>query len=1250
MRRGLLLFAAFAALVVLTLVSLPYWLPWVARPVAERYGATFGSYERIGYSRFLLREVRVQRPQVSVFVEQVEADTPVLWAWRHFRRVPSEITATRWSVDVPRRRAPTAAAPIRRAGWRRLQGTLQRVAGGLDRWLRHAAVGPGVVRWARGEVSVDRATWHSGLSVQGLRYRSLLADTASLRFRADGEMELTVQNAAAEAELSLATHAAEVSGQLRWAGQTASIAAEFPPDGWQPARAVVDAAKVQLPAEHARLQGYGDVTGAARLAWTGETLELTVDLAAAPLAGRDLPALALKLAADADRRDRVRVTELEARIPGGEARLSAPVLLDRQGQLHGEPAELRYRFDLGSQPWVDARGVLTGRAILHPRGRSTPDVAFSVQGSNLRLRDVSLREVRARGDLQWPWLRVQQLNVLGPAGEKLVGRVEVDLVTRAVAHASVSGALSGQTVTRWLPPALAFDLAQVEGQAKGPLARLEHDGAVTLRNVRWSRTRLDQLHGTWRGVGAAVTAAELTATAADALIRAEGGLDGSSALRLKQFQWTNGGQPVLALKEPATITFRPAFAIEGLHLVGPEAAVDARLAWGAAGRIDVAVRGLRSEVLRPFFWPDPGEAEPGGSPGSAGTPFPGGTAWKIGSWALTGSWAEGPMTFSSAGELTAQLPDQRVATIRASMRGDTQGVWLEALHGLESGNPVVNASGRLPVVITPWVGAAEGRTGLSRWFELSPKGPLAFEAVTVPNAAFWRQIGAITGVELEAPALTARVEGSWQEPRGRVDFQLGRAAMDPKRFPRPLPTVENVALALVGTGAGLELNRLAFTVEGQAVRASGRLALGGTEWARLWREPGRILRERGEFSLQVPEAQVAMFSRFLPAALAPAGKLEADLRFAAGQFAGAVRLREAASRPLGPLGVLQQVNADVAFRGRRILLERVAATSGGQPVTLTGEVELPVARWMSGVAAQPRYNIVLRGQNVPFVRQAGLLIRGDLDLGLRSNAEGAAAISGRVELRDSLFLTDIRSYLPRGAAASPARRPPYFSVDTPPLDRWALDVTVTGSRFLRVRMPVFSGIASTRIHLGGTLGEPRAIGDATIDEGAVLMPFTTFEVQQGAIRLTEESPYEPTVFLRGTGRHYGYDLTMEISGKASTPNITFSSSPALDPDQVLVMVTTGAAPSNEVTTSLTRRAVQIGAFFGQSLLGSLTGAGGEPGRLSVESGERISRQGRETYSIEYKLNGRWSVTGEYDEFDEYNAGFKWRVAPRKGRK
>jgi translocation and assembly module TamB len=379
-----------------------------------------------------------------------------------------------------------------------------------------------------------------------------------------------------------------------------------------------------------------------------------------------------------------------------------------------------------------------------------------------------------------------------------------------------------------------------------------------------------------------------------------------------------------------------------------------------------------------------------------------------------------------------------------------------------------------------------------------------------------------------------------------------------------------------------------------------------------------------------------VFSRFLPAVLAPKGQFQADLHYKGGGFEGFVKLRDSASRPLGPLGVLQEINADVALSGRKLVLRGVTARSGGQPVKLSGTVDLPEN-------AEPRFDLSLQGENLPFVRQTGLLLRGDLDLKLQTPAGAPPRLSGTVRLRDSLFLTDVRAFIPKGGGTNPARRPPYFAIETTPVNTWTLAIDVSGDHFMRLRTPVFTGNASAHFRLSGTLGEPRAIGEINIDDGNIRMPFANFEVTQGAVRLTEADPFEPAVYLRATGRRYGYDLNMEIEGGASQPNVTFTSSPAMDSEQLLLMVMTGAAPNKEITNSATQRFANIGYFLGQSLLGSLGSEAADADRLMIASGEKISRQGKETYDIEYKLTDRWTVTGERNEFDEYNAGVKWRV-------
>jgi translocation and assembly module TamB len=351
---------------------------------------------------------------------------------------------------------------------------------------------------------------------------------------------------------------------------------------------------------------------------------------------------------------------------------------------------------------------------------------------------------------------------------------------------------------------------------------------------------------------------------------------------------------------------------------------------------------------------------------------------------------------------------------------------------------------------------------------------------------------------------------------------------------------------------------------------------------------------------------------------------------------------------LGPLGVLQEVNAEVALVGRRMELRSVTAQSGGQTVTLSGSVALPdvaattrapATTGSAVVADELRFDVALKGENLPFVRQTGMLVRGDLDLKLTSPAGEAPRIAGTVRLRESLFLSDLRALRP-GGARKKSRVPPYFAVEVAPYDAWQLDVTVQGERFLKLRTALFNGVASARFQLSGTLGDPEARGEATIDEGHVKLPFATFEVQEGRVSLAPEQGIEPQVWLVGTVRRLSHDLRLEASGPASAPHLVFSSSPPLESGQVLLMVMTGESPHEGVTYTDRQRMARLGTFLGQSLVASL-GSESEAGeRLSLSIGENVSRQGRETYGIEYRLSELWSHVGEYDEYDEFHAGLK----------
>ena len=1202
--------ACLLAAIIALLAALPWWLAPVLRRVGRSRGADFGAYERVGYNRFALRDVAVRQPGVRVTVSRVEADTPLLWLWRHWTGRPDEILAERWTVDVePRNDNAVAPAASTESGWVPLRATLLRIVAGLDRWLPRARAGAGTVRWPGGGFAVASATWTGRtLAVEDLASGPLKA-RATLTFSAGPETpRITARMIEANGTAVLESRGANVTGQVTLWEQRAMLSAHFGESGWLPPEATLQADGWKMPGARLNLGDlYATVAGHGRIGWRDGRFE--VDLAAngEPAAGKPAPPLEVTLRGHGDAQA-LTVDALHAALPGFTAHLSEPVTVDRQGRLQQGTARFTVHADLAKQPWFTAKGTVSGEAALVAGVAQSPVVDFNLEVNDLAAGGIALSAASAKGRFDWPRVEIAAGTITMPGGETVAWRGAWDFRIMEILDATVSGQLRRATLARWLPGLPEFDSVSIKAQLSGPFASLTHTGSARAGGATWPGLNPLALAVTWRGHGGTIEDFAADATAGTTMISASGAATGA-ALRLSALTLARGGATHLKLTAPATVRWSPAFQVDGLQLAG-DGDARASVTWGETGRIKVAMHSVLSAWFEEL------------------APLPG-PAWQVNSLAIAGEWDRGPMTFSVTGDAAIDLGGGHTAEVAVTATGDKEGLRVEALRAADGTATIFTATGRIPIILFP---------GAVPRMRIEPDGPLLIDAATESNAAFWEKLTELTGVELKEPQATAHVTGTWTQPRGEIRVKAARIAMDRLRFRQPLPEMESLDIVLTGDGRGIRLDTFSVSVEGQAVHAQGRLPVAAGDRDELRQAPLAVARRSAEVHLEVPDANVAAFARFLPPYLAPKGRLQADLDFRrGGPVEGVIRLRGAASRPLGPLGVLQEIDAEVHVSGSNIELRSVTATVGGQPVALSGTIQFPGD-------APPRYDLSLRGDNLPFVRQTGLIVRGDLDLKLRTPKAGPAAISGTVRLRDSLFLSDVRALLPGGAKGG-MQQPPYFAVETPPYNAWTLGVDISGGRFLRLRTPVFNGVASTHFRLGGTLGEPRAIGEVVIDEGHVLMPFASFLVKQGTIRITEENPHELALFLRGTGRSNGYDLIMEITGAAEAPRIVFTSSPALDSDQLLLMVMTGAAPSNDVTYSRNQRFARLGAFLGQSLLGSFGGDATSADHLSITSGEKVSRQGRETYDVEYKLSDRWTWVGEYDEFDDYNIGLKWRLYP-----
>jgi len=1204
MRRALIVLAAAAALLVVAAVASPWWTGWAVAQIGGRFGLTFARAESEGYRRLVLHDVRIERPNVRISVDRIESDGLILWLWRRATGAPAALIAGDWRADViSANGAPAKNTP---RGWQPMREQLARAGDRLAQWLPHARAGCGVVAWPTGVLKIDSAEWHDRVLVSPAVTWGRLTAAVRVEVPADGEIVARAEDG--DGTLALQGSATDVRATLTWWNQKAEGEARFGAEGWRPEYASVRAEAWTLPAERLKLgRQYAHVRGDARIEWKDGVLTADVAARGEPREGQEAPPLEIAVHGRGEAGGFV-AEQLRVEIPGVTARLSDPVRIDRNGHIISPPARFVAEADLARLPWLTAVGNVTGTGAIAANAEGFPRVDFELNGRGIELYRPKL-DIAARGALDWPVLRVDAVQLRSENGERLVAEGAWDFRERRASDVKVNGRLGRDLMGDWMPATLLWDDAEFEAEVAGPAAALEHRGHLVVTGFRSGPWHLGRVETDWIGRGPVLEKVSLAAAAGATRVTAHGSAD-ADKMRIEAAEFVRGENVRLRLGAPAEVRWTER-RFRALDFVGDSARISMSGALGPAGELGLTLHHVSSE-----WWRDLVDLPA--------------AKWTVHELELTGVWDRGPARYAAKGRGQVEFGRGQAAQIVTQFEGSADGLELNSLDVTEGQGPIVRATGHLPVIVSP---------GGPRWFQLDETARLEIEAETSSNPEFWRELTQITGVELTDPEVRVNLTGSWQRPRGEATVRAASVAVTNDRLRRNWPRIEALDARLVGLNDGVRLERFSAVVEGQQLRAQGWLPLSMERWREI-REDPRTLAKSGDLHVEVPDADLAAVAKYFPDILAPKGRLQVDVTLRSdATLNGFVRVRDATSRPLGPLGVLQDVNAEIRLRDRSVELPAVSARMGGQAVTLEGRATLPKE-------GRALLDLQLKGRNLPFVRRMGLLLRGDLDLTLKTPASGPTAIGGTVRLRDSLFLTDVRSLLPSGQKGS-AARPPYFSIEAQPLNGWRLDVGIQGENFMRVRTPIFDGAASARLHLEGSLGEPRLRGEIVVGRGTVKLPFATFAVQQGYVRFAPEQA-DPQLLVNARSRRFGYDVRMELSGPATAPNLTFSSSPPLDAEQVLLMVMAGQPPNDEITTTDRQRIARFGAFFGQSLLGSLGGDATGADRLTISSGESISAQGRETYSIEYRLNPRWAITGEYDEFDEYYGGLKWRVYPRGG--
>lgn len=1204
MPRWLKLFLIIALLGAMAALTMPWWFGGVARPILGRWNITLVNCRADGLLAMRADEVRFARGNTTVVARDLQMPTPLAWVRPSARRA----SAGTWSVVV-KPSATSATTPGAIDGMPALQTRLQKIAVTLQRWLTHATVGAGEVRWPRGQLALAGATWQN--RVLAGRDVVFLGQTFDLTVDASPAESLIVEarQPSQETRARLEWRKENITGAGTWWGQPMNLQATFPAAGWLPDTAEARAENWTLPAERARLGAqYVQLTGAGVLTWRQGNFTASLRAHAEPQPGMKAPPFEARLEAKGDTQA-VTVSLLQVDAPFARASLSAPVTFAWGGQTSGVAAQLAVEMDLAKQPWVEATGRLTGSVSVTSGTRQE----FSLAAEGVVFRGFTAQRAIARGHWDWPRLVFSELEVhLDDASQaRLTGTL--DWQNRQLENVTLDATAAASSLTRWLPAGITWKEALLKATLSGPLATPHHEGALQVSGAQAGPLKPFDLAATWRGDGATAEDFSANLTAEKSRLHAAGRAD-AAGLSLRELVFAPAGVEQLVLVEPARVEWSPALRVPGVRLQGPTGS----LAWEATPGVDGSFRVSAARFDKEWLhdWLDLR-----------------GPTWRVSQLEVSGRVVDRVLHFKTSllGEI--HLPGREIAQILLTASGDQTGVNLNELKISESGRIVTQASGRI---------AASWTMDPAPQLRMNRDAPLELKANVLPESPLWAALGEPAGVTFGGAAAQTTLQGTLALPQGelRVTIDSLKVAAD-SRWHDALPDVAALTLAASGDRTQVRIDSFQAKIESQEVRGSALLPMAANRWQQLLTEPAKFNWREAEARIDIPGADLGALARRFPKFVAARGQLQAEIALArGGDFTGSVRLTGAATRPLPALGVVQEINTTVRFSGRSGRIESFTGLLGGEPLHLEGQVEFPRT-------GEPRFDVYLSGKNLPLVRQAGLLVRSDLDLNAKSEGE-RTRLSGLVTLRDCLVLSDFSDLLPTGVRGT-RRLPPYFSVTAEPFNRWLLAIELRGASAVRVRTPFFTGTASAHFTLSGNLGEPRAIGEITVEEGRMFFPFATFNVENGAIRLRAADPFHPELALNAVSRRHNYELRLEATGTPEAPVVVFSSNPAMEAGQVLLMVMAGQVPANETAGNPGQgglRLTQLGAYLGQGIYRGLGGTG--ENRLEIVSGERVSRQGRETYEVEYKLGERWALVGEYDEFDSYNGGVKWRVYSKGG--
>ena len=1213
---------------VIGLGTLPFWMGSAIRMALPEESIRFEEYERLGYGRFALTGVSVVSPQATIEIDRLEAYSPLVWVWNAVRGNDSDAFIAVGEVDavVLVSEAETESEPGEMpANLLEAVDLAKEPLGLVAYWVPHVSIELIKARFGEQSMAAQNILWRdSRFSLSGTHddYAEYELDILAIVEPSKVRLEIASEGAKASlnSELRFVGSDAEATMAVVFRNNVLDITASFDDTGWLPIEAKWEAINWTIATEDFDLGGpyasYGlNVAGN----WKDGVYHSEIDGSATPIEDVDyaLPEVDFASVVSGDL-DQLEIESFHLSAPGLDARTAESVNLALgELKLAGE-IKFDIDFDLSLLKVEELEGALRGEAFLSPDELGSPVGRFTLRGENVSYEGLEAELIEVESVLEWPEVRIEALDIELKEGSRFKVAGGANIETRQISPSSVDMFFSEAVIGKVAVDGIAIQEVSASVRAEGPLDALAHSGELAVGSLTANGLKPLSIDLKWNGVGQSFDKIVLKADNGVSRFDLSGKCAWKSYLvdvSIAFLELSIEGDLLASLVKPASATISLGETITGsigsFSLEGDETRISlsSDFVYPESANVSLEIQGLDTEK-----WIDPWMASP--VPNA-----------RLKDLKISAKWNDGPIEAAAFLDVVVDT-DESEFNLNGEISLIDESIRMAAFAISNLEGPLLELEGRFPYKIDP---------SSSEVLVADLDGDLALSMSTSDSPTIIGLVDELFPLGIRSLKANANIEGTLGNPQGDLSFAIITKEGEGEHG---VPEALISANALID-GATIRVGELVAKVLNQRFQASLEIALPEAVLALAAFGDEEVDWSTTELNLDAPKSSLAPVAFFIPQLLAPGGTFEAKINGSPARgFSGFVGIENLNTRPIFPFGSFREIRTRLKIDRTIATLEEFKGDIGREPMTMQGEIDFREIEDL-------QFAFTVKGENLPILRQSGLLLRSDLDVVASKERGEDAKISGEVIVKDGLFLMDTSVLAASGGGGQSAEtRPPYFSVSAQPFADWKLEVAVKGDRFMRLQTPAAQGVLSMDMNLSGTLEEPLAVGRVEFDEGTLLFPFASFDLTEGLIEMRIEDPYTPILSLLGEARRFRYDLGVEVFGSAFEPNIRFTSSPPLSSEQILLMVMAGDVPDANFNYSASQRASKIGSYLSQGLFSS-GGKDGSGGRFSLVTGNDLSEQGKETLEMEFKLDERFQLLGEYDEYDAWNTGVRWRMLRRK---